>query len=86
MNAPVKYTALTAENNLSETVFAVVAGMDHAPADQFLLHQKEDVLRDDRFVVTIHVVLRDGAVVLSQDLFMQYSSYCNMEFYVRMYP
>ncbi len=43
---------------------AVVAGMDHAPSDQFLLHQQEDVFRNDRFVVALHVVLRDGAVVL----------------------
>ena len=44
--------------------FAVVAGMDYAPADQFLLHQQEDVLRNDRLVVAFHVVLRDGSVVL----------------------
>lgn len=43
---------------------AVVAGMDHAHSDQFLLHQQEDVFRNDRFVVALHVVLRDGAVVL----------------------
>lgn len=43
--------------------FAVVAGVDHAPADQLLLHQKEDVLRNDRLVVAIHIVLRDDAVV-----------------------
>lgn len=35
--------------------FAVVAGVDHAPADQFLLYQQEDVLRNDRFVVALHV-------------------------------
>ena len=44
--------------------FAVVAGVDHAPSDQLLLHQQEDVLRNDRFVVAFHIVLRNGAVVL----------------------
>lgn len=44
--------------------FAVVAGMDNAPADQFLLYQQEDVLRYDRFMVAFHVVLRNGAIVL----------------------
>ena len=44
--------------------FAVVAGVDHASADQFLLHQQEDVLRNDRFVVAFHIVLRNGAVIL----------------------
>lgn len=44
--------------------FAVVAGVNHASADQFLLHQQEDVLRNNRFMVALHVVLRDGAIVL----------------------
>lgn len=65
MDAPVKLTALTAENDLCEAVlagvavpFAIFAGVDHAPADQLLLHQKEDVLRDDGLMVAFHVVLR----------------------------
>ena len=44
--------------------FTIVAGVDHASADQFLLHQQEDVLRNDRFMVALHIVLWDGAVVL----------------------
>lgn len=71
MNASVEFTALAAENDLRETVlagvavpFAVIAGVDNAPADQFFLNQKKDVLRDNRFMVALHVVLRDGAVVL----------------------
>ena len=44
--------------------FAVVTGVDHAPADQFFLHQKEDVLRDNRLVVAFYIVLWDSAVVL----------------------
>lgn len=38
--------------------------MNQPPSRKFLLHQKEDVFRNDRFVVSFHVVLRDGAVVL----------------------
>ena len=71
MDAPVKFTALTAENNLSETVlagvaapFAVLCGMHQPSPCKFLLHQKDDVLRDDCLMVSFHVVLRDGAVVL----------------------
>ena len=70
VDTPVKFAALATENDLRETVlagvaapFAVVAGMDHAPADQLLLHPKEDVLRDDGLVVAFHIVLRDGVVV-----------------------
>lgn len=70
VDTPVKLAALAIENDLRETVlagvaapFAVVAGVDHAPADQLLLHQKEGVLRDDGLVVAFHIVLRDGAVV-----------------------
>lgn len=44
--------------------FAVVAGVNHASADQFLLHKQEDVLRNNRFMVALNVVLRDGAIVL----------------------
>ena len=71
MDAAVKLPALAAENDLGKTMlagvavtFAVLAGMDHASADQFFLDQQEDVLRNDRFMVALHVVLRDGAVVL----------------------
>ena len=49
MNASVEFTALAAENDLRETVlagvavpFAVIAGVDNAPADQFFLNQKKD--------------------------------------------
>ncbi len=70
VDASVKLAALAAENDLRETVlagvaapFAIIAGMYHAPADQLLLYQKEDVLRDDSFVVALHIVLRNGAVV-----------------------
>ena len=70
VDTPVKLTALAAENDLCEAMlagvaapFAVIAGVDHAPADQLLLHQQEDVFRNDGLVVAFHVVLRDGAVV-----------------------
>ena len=71
VDTPVEFTALAAENDLCKTVlarvaapFAVIAGMDHAPANQLLLHQQEDVLRDDSLVIALHIVLWDGAVIL----------------------
>ena len=49
MDAAVKLPALAAENDLGKTMlagvavtFAVLAGMDHASADQFFLDQQED--------------------------------------------
>ena len=71
MNAPVILTALTAENDLCETVLAgvtatlaIFGGVHSAPSGELLLHQQEDVFRYDRFVITFHIVLRHGAVVL----------------------
>ena len=75
MDAPVILSAFAAEYDLRETMLAGVAsalailGCVHsAPSGQFLLHQKEDVLRDDCLVVAFHVVLRHGAVVLDSFL------------------
>ena len=71
VNAPEEFTAFTAENHLGKTViagvaapFTILSGMHKPSSCKLLLHQKEDVLRNDRFVVALHVVLRDSAVVL----------------------
>ena len=63
MDASVILATLTAEYDLCETMLAGVAaalailGCVHsAPSGQFLLHQKEDVLRYDCFVITFHIV------------------------------
>ena len=70
MDAPEEFTAVAAEYQLGETVvarvaapFAVLCSMHQPSPRKFLLHQKEDVLRDDCLMVSFHVVLRNGAVV-----------------------
>ena len=75
MDSALILATLTAEYDLRETMLARVAsalailGCVHsAPSGQFLLHQKEDVLRYDCFVITFHIVLRHGAVVLDSFL------------------
>ena len=71
VNAPEEFTAFTAENHLGKTViagvaapFTILSGMHKPSSCKLLLHQKEDVLWNDRFVVALHVILRDSAVVL----------------------
>ena len=71
MDASVILATLTAEYDLCETMlagvaaaFAIFGGVHPAPSGQLLLYQKEDVLRYDRFVVALHIVLWHGAVVL----------------------
>ena len=71
MDAPKEFAAVAAENYLGETVIAGVAsalailcGVHQPSPRKLLLYQKEDVLRNDCFMVSFHIVLRDGAVVL----------------------
>ena len=71
VNAPVKLAAVSAENHLCKTVIAgeaaFLAGradVDYPAADKLCLHLHEELLWNDRFVVALNVVLRNGAVVL----------------------
>ena len=71
MDAPEEFSAVAAENHLGKTVFAgvssalsVIAQVHRTSPGKLLLHQKEDVLRDDCFVIALYVVLRNGAVIL----------------------
>ena len=71
MHAPEEFTAVTAEDHLGKTMlagvtapFAILSGMDQPPACKLLLHQQEDVLRDNCLMIVLDVVLRDGTVVL----------------------
>ena len=71
MNAPVKLVAVSAENHLCKAVIvgeaAFLAGradMNYQTADKLCLHLHEELFRNDRLVIALHIVLRDGAVVL----------------------
>lgn len=71
VNTPVKLTAVSAENHLCKTVIAGEAAflacradVDYPAADKLCLHLHKELLQNDRFVVALDVVLRDGAVVL----------------------
>ena len=71
MNAPVKFTAVSAENHLCKAVIAGEAAfltcrtdVDYPATDKLRLHLHEELFRNDRFVVALYVVLRNGAVVL----------------------
>ena len=71
VDAPIKLTAVSAENHLCKTViageaafFACRADMDYPTADKLCLHLHEELLWNDCFVVALDVVLRNGAVVL----------------------
>ena len=71
VNAPVKFTAFSAENHLGKTMIAGEAAFLSgradvycAPADKLGLHLHEELLWNDRLVVAFNVVLRDSAVVL----------------------
>ena len=65
----VKLPALSAEDDLRETVIAgkpaLLAGrpdMHGAAADQFLLYAHKNVFWDDGLVVVLHVILRHDAL------------------------
>ena len=71
VNASVKFAAISAENHLRKTViageaafFACRADVDYTATDKLCLHLHEELLWNDRFVVALNVVLRNGAVVL----------------------
>ena len=77
VNAPVKLAAVSAENHLCKTVIAgetallaCRADVDYPATDKLRLHLHEELLRNDRFMVALDVVLRNGAVVLDS-LFRQ---------------
>ena len=81
MNAPEHLSAITADNYLRKAVIAAVgaflpvgAGARHPPADQFFLHPKENLSRNNGFVVTFHIVLRDKAVILDAGLIQEVRS------------
>lgn len=65
------FATFTANDNLCKAVvaavgafFAIGTGFDHSPAYQLLLHPQEDVLWNDCFVVALHIILRNNAIVL----------------------
>ena len=47
------------------------ADVDYPAADKRCLHLHKELLRNDRFVVALDVVLRDGAVVLDPLLYQE---------------
>lgn len=71
VDAPVKLTAVSAVNHLRKAVIAgetallaCLADVDYPATDKLCLHLHEELLWNDRFVVALDVVLRNGAVVL----------------------
>ena len=71
MDAPEEFTAVAAEDHLSKTMLAgvrsalsVIAQVHRTSLGKFLLHQQEDVFRNNRFVIALYVILRNGAIVL----------------------
>lgn len=71
VDAPVKLAAVSTENHLCKTVIAgeaaFLAGrtdVNYSAADKLCLHLHKELLWNDRFVVALDVVLRNGAVVL----------------------
>lgn len=71
MDTSEHFLALAAEDKLGEAVVtaeavlaSIGAGMHHSSAHQFFLHLYENFLWNNRFMVTFHVVLWDGAVFL----------------------
>ena len=71
VDAPVKFSAVSAENHLRKAVIAGEAAflacradVDYPATDKLCLHLHEELFRNDRFVVALDVVLRNGAVVL----------------------
>ena len=75
VNSAEHFTAFAANDNLCKAVvaavgalFAIGTGFDHSPAYQLFLYPQEDVLWNDCFVVALHIVLRNNAVVLDSCL------------------
>lgn len=65
------FTAFFADDDLREavivaiaTLFAIGTGFDYSPVDQLFLNLQVDVFRNNGFVVTFYIVLRDETVVL----------------------
>ena len=72
VNTPVKLIAVSAENHLCKAVIAGEAAflacradMNYPAADNLCLHLHEELLWNNRFVVALDVVLRNGTVVLN---------------------
>lgn len=70
VDAPVKFSAVSAENHLRKAVIAGEAAflacradVDYPATDKLRLYLHEEFFRNDRFVVALDVVLRNGAVV-----------------------
>ena len=64
------FTTFSADDDLGETVIAAVAsffaigtGFDYSPANQFFLYLSVNVFRNNSFVVTFYIVLRDETVI-----------------------
>ena len=71
VNAPVKLTAVTAENHLCKTVIAgetallaCRADVDYPATDKLRLHLHEELFRYNGLMVILHIVLRHRAIVL----------------------
>ena len=69
------FTTFATNDNLCKAVVAAVGvlftigtGFAHSSAYQFFLHSQEDILWNDCFVVALHIVLRNNAVVLDSGL------------------
>ena len=75
VNSAEHFATFAANDNLCKAVvaavgalFAIGACLDHSPAYQLFLHPQENVLRNNCFVVALHIVLRNNAVVLDSGL------------------
>ena len=71
VNSAEHFATFAANDNLCKAVvaavgalFAIGTGFDHSPAYQLFLHPQEDVLWNDCFVVALHIILRNNAIVL----------------------
>ncbi len=71
VDAPEHFVAFATEDELGKAMVTAVAalasvgaGVHHSPAYQFFLHLHEDFLWNNGFMVALHIVLRNGAVVL----------------------
>ena len=53
--------------------FAVGTSFYHSPADKFFLYLQVNVLRNNGFVVTFYIVLRDETVVFDSDFVQKVS-------------
>lgn len=78
MDSSKHLTAVAANNNLRKAVLAAVAsflsisaGLNHSPAYQFFLYTHVNLSRDNRFVVTFNIILRNDASVLHSGLIQE---------------